>query len=123
MDKNKFKSSQRRRRIKRVRKKVFGDPGRPRLAIFRSLRQVYGQVVDDVQGVTLAAAGSLDEELRKELSGGGGNVASAAKVGDAIARKALALGIRQVRFDRKGYKYHGRVRAFAEAARKAGLVF
>jgi large subunit ribosomal protein L18 len=123
MDKNRFKSFQRKRRIKRVRKSVFGDPERPRLAVFRSLRHVYCQIIDDVQGVTLVAAGSLDEELRSELSKGGGNVDAAGKVGEAVAKKALSLGIRQVRFDRKGYKYHGRVKALAEAARKGGLVF
>ena len=122
MDKNRFKSGRRQRRVKRVRKKVFGAPDRPRLTVFRSLRQIYGQVVDDVQGVTLVAAGSLDEEMRGELSSGG-NVAAAAKVGELVARKALAVGIRQVRFDRRGYKYHGRVRALAEAARKGGLLF
>ena len=122
MDKNKHKSAQRKRRIKRVRKKVYGDQSRPRLAVSRSLRQIYGQIVDDAQGITLVAAGSLDEELRGELPNGG-NVAAAQKVGEVIARKALAVGIRQVRFDRKGYKYHGRVRALAEAARKGGLVF
>ncbi len=124
MDKNKFKKFQRKRRVKRVRKTVFGDPERPRLAVFRSLRHVYCQIIDDVQGVTLVAAGSLDEELRKELpAGGGGNVLAAGKVGEVLARKAVSLGIRQVRFDRKGYKYHGRIRALAEAARKGGLVF
>lgn len=121
MDKSKVKNRRYKRRTKRVRKKVFGDTDRPRLAIFRSLRQVYAQIIDDVQGVTLVAAGSLDEELRGEAAHGG-NVAAATKVGEVIARKALAVGIRQVRFDRRGYKYHGRVRALADAARKGGLV-
>ena len=121
MDKSRVKTRRYKRRIKRVRKKVFGDTDRPRLAVFRSLRQVYAQIIDDVQGVTLVAAGSLDEELRGQLSHGG-NVAAAAKVGEVIARKALAVGIRQVRFDRRGCKYHGRIRALADGARKGGLL-
>jgi large subunit ribosomal protein L18 len=122
MDKNKQKSFKHERRKRRVRKKVLGTADRPRLAVFRSLRNVYVQVIDDVSGSTLVAASSQESGLKDEIKYGGNKVA-AAKVGEAIARKSLAVGIRQVSFDRKGYKYHGRVKELAEAARKAGLIF
>jgi len=109
------------RRHRRVRKRVRGTASRPRLAVFRSLRHIYAQLVDDDAARTLAAASSTDAELRGKVDGG--NVAGAAAVGEALARRALAQGIGQVVFDRGGYKYHGRVRALAEAARKAGLKF
>jgi len=122
VDKQKYKVSQWKRRKRRIRKKVAGDPQRPRLSVFRSLRQVYVQIIDDDNGLTLVAAGSQEKDV-SAAGQYGGSAAAAAKVGELIARKALALGIRTVRFDRSGYKYHGRVRALAEAARKAGLVF
>ena len=106
----------------RVRRKVAGTPDRPRLCIFRSLNHIYAQVIDDHGGRTLAAASSLDKEMRKQLKGGG-NVAAAKVVGKVIAERARSAGIEQVVFDRGGYKYHGRVQALAEAAREAGLRF
>lgn len=106
----------------RVRKKVVGTPERPRLSVYRSLNHIYAQVIDDRTGRTLAAASSLDKEMRKQLKGGG-NVAAAKVVGRAIAERARSAGIEQVVFDRGGYKYHGRVQALAEAAREAGLKF
>lgn len=102
----------------RVRKKIFGTPEHPRLSVFRSSRHIYAQLVDDWNGVTIASASSL-----KTNGAGGGNVAAAATIGDDVARKALDLGVRRVQFDRNGYKYHGRVKALADAARKAGLSF
>jgi large subunit ribosomal protein L18 len=111
--------AQRHRRIRRV---VRGTTGRPRLVVFRSLKHIYAQVVDDDRGVTLATAGSLSPELRGAV-GSGGKVAAAKAVGELIARKAQASGIGAVVFDRGGYKYHGRVKALADAARGAGLVF
>ena len=122
MDHTKFKSLQLRRRRKRVRKKVYGDSQRPRLSIYRSLRHIYAQLIDDDSEVTLVSASTLSEKLGDD-SGNNSNAAAAAKVGEALARKALDVGIRQARFDRNGRKYHGRVRALAEAAREAGLVF
>jgi len=122
MDHTKFKSFQLRRRRKRVRKKVYGDSQRPRLSIYRSLRHIYAQLIDDDSEVTLVSASTLSEKLGDD-SGNNSNAAAAAKVGEALARKALDVGIRQARFDRNGRKYHGRVRALAEAAREAGLVF
>lgn len=111
--------AQRHRRIRRV---VRGTAARPRLVVFRSLRHIYAQVVDDDRGVTVAAAGSLSPEVRAAVRSGG-NVPAARVVGELIARAAQARGIAAVVFDRGGYKYHGRVKALAEAARGAGLVF
>jgi large subunit ribosomal protein L18 len=122
MNKQKFQRAQRQRRKKRVRKKVVGDSQRPRLTVFRSLRHMYAQIVDDNGGFTLAAASTLSDDL----GGKGatkGNKDAAAQVGGVLAKKATQLGIRRVRFDRNGYQYHGRVRALAEAAREGGLVF
>ena len=112
----------RHRRHLRIRQKVVGTAERPRLSIYRSLRHMYAQLIDDVSGGTLVGASTLSEKLAAE-TGTSGNVSAAEKVGEALARKALALGIRRVCFDRNGYKFHGRVKALAEAARKAGLVF
>jgi large subunit ribosomal protein L18 len=122
MNKEKQKTFKQERRKRRVRKKVLGNADKPRLAVFRSLRNVYAQVIDDVSGNTLVAANSLETAVKGEVKYGG-NKDAASKVGEAIARKSLAVGIRRVSFDRKGYKYHGRVKALAEAARKAGLIF
>lgn len=114
----KVKARQRRRRG--VRKRVRGTGERPRLSVFRSARHIYAQIVDDVAGRTLAAASSLDPELRG-ASARGGNRAAAAEVGKAIGRRALAAGVTKVVFDRGGYLYHGRVAAVAEGARETGL--
>jgi len=122
MNKEKEKIFKHDRRKRRVRKKLLGIADRPRLSVFRSLRNVYAQVIDDVTGNTLVSANSLESAVKEELKYVG-NKEAASKVGEAIARKSLAVGIRQVSFDRKGYKYHGRVKALAEAARKAGLIF
>ncbi|MGB9867169.1 MAG: 50S ribosomal protein L18 [Bacillota bacterium] len=112
----------RKRRHLRVRKKVSGTPTRPRLCVFRSLKHIYAQIIDDQAGHTLCAAGSLDPELRSQLKNGG-NIEAAKKVGELIAKRALEKGITKVVFDRGGYLYHGRVKALADAARAAGLEF
>ncbi len=122
MDAAKNRAAGRRRRRRRVRKKVFGEPERPRLSVFRSLNHFYAQVIDDVAGHTLAAASSLSKELRKKVKSGG-DVGAAKAVGELLGRKAKKAGIVKVALDRNGYKYHGRVKAFAEAAREAGLEF
>jgi large subunit ribosomal protein L18 len=96
--------------------------GRPRLSVFRSGKNIYAQVIDDVAGVTLAAASSLDKTLREALRTGADKDAAAA-VGKLVAERALAVGVTQVVFDRGAYLYHGRVRALAEAAREGGLAF
>ena len=107
------------RRHARVRKNISGTAERPRLNVYRSLNHIYAQVIDDVKGVTLVAASSMD----KDFDGYGGNVEAAKKVGAKVAEKALAAGIKQVVFDRGGYVYHGRVAALAEGAREGGLEF
>ena len=109
-------------RHRRIRRVVRGSVERPRLVVYRSSKHIYAQVVDDNRGVTVAAVGSLSPELRETLRSGG-NVAAAKAVGELIARKAQASGVAKVVFDRGGYKYHGRVKALADAARAAGLAF
>ncbi len=112
-----------RRRIRhRIRRQVIGSAERPRLAVFRSLKHIYVQAIDDAGGTTLAHVSSLDPEIRAG-SPRGGNVAAAKAVGGAIAARLRAAGVESVVFDRGGYLYHGRVRALAEAAREAGLKF
>jgi len=110
------------RRKYHVRKKVFGTRDRPRLSVFRSNRHIYAQIIDDVAGVTLASASTRAKGLRDQLSNSG-NKKAAEIVGEAVAKQALGVGINCICFDRNRYKYHGRVRALAEAARKAGMVF
>jgi len=115
------KHSARLRRHTRVRKKVRGTADRPRLAVFRSNRHFVAQVVDDVAGATLAAASTVETEVRGK--GHTGNKDAAAVVGRLVAERAKAAGITQVVFDRGGFLYHGRVAAAADAAREAGLEF
>ena len=107
------------RRHLRVRKKVSGSPAKPRLAVFRSEKNIYAQIIDDVNAVTLVAASSLD----KDFEGIGSNREAAKLVGEAIAKKAIEKGITEVVFDRGGFVYHGRVQSLAEGAREAGLEF
>ncbi|HTA56413.1 MAG TPA: 50S ribosomal protein L18 [Candidatus Acidoferrales bacterium] len=116
------KAGARRQRHARLRKKLDGTQERPRLYVRRSLHHIYAVLVDDARGHTIAAASTLDGSLGGELSSKT-NVDAAKAVGSAIAAKAKAAGISQVVFDRGGYKYHGRVRALADAAREAGLSF
>jgi large subunit ribosomal protein L18 len=118
----KSRNEARLRRHFRVRKSIFGSPERPRLNVFRSSTQIYAQIIDDYQGHTLASASSLDAELRPDMEGLS-NMEKAQKVGKAIAERAKKIGINQVVFDRGGYKYFGRVKALAEAAREGGLEF
>ena len=109
----------------RVRSRVAGTAERPRLSVYKSLRYVYAQLVDDRKGVTLAAASSLEPELKQKLGAGtgAGNRAAAKLVGATLASRAKERGIEKVVFDRSGYVYHGRVKDLAEAAREQGLVF
>jgi large subunit ribosomal protein L18 len=114
----------RQRRHDRVRRKVSGTAERPRLSVHRTLRHISVQVVDDVSGRTVAAASSVDPQLRDGLgSGGGGNVSAAVAVGKLVASRAKAAGVSRVVFDRGGFAYHGRVAALADAAREEGLEF
>ena len=110
------------RRKKHIRKKIFGTAERPRLSVFRSGRHIYAQIIDDMAGVTLASASTRSKMVREEINKSG-NKDAATAVGTAIAKQATGVGIQCVQFDRNRYKYHGRVKALADAARKAGLVF
>jgi len=122
MDKAKANRLARQRRHARVRRRVSGTPDRPRLCVFRSLKHIQAQVIDDSSGHTLVAASTLDGGVRSQ-SNGKDKSAQAAIVGDVLAKRALEAGITQIVFDRGGYKYHGRVKSLADAARKAGLKF
>ncbi|MBI1882110.1 MAG: 50S ribosomal protein L18 [Chloroflexi bacterium] len=114
----------RKRRHIRVRKQLIGMPERPRLNVFRSLNHIYAQVIDDSNGATLVSASSLDGSIREaEVASGKGKTERASLVGKLVAERALEAGITQVVFDRGGYKYHGRVKALADASREAGLKF
>lgn len=115
-------SAARERRHTRVRRNVYGTPERPRLNVFRSLDNIYAQVIDDSQGLTLASASTMDKELRGDLDGLKKSDA-AKQVGVKVAERAKAAGITAVVFDRGGYQYHGRVKAVAEGAREGGLEF
>lgn len=110
------------RRQRRARKRIFGTADKPRLSVFRSANHIYAQVIDDDSATTLAAASTLSPELKGVIENGG-NVESARKVGELIAKKAKEKGIEQVVFDRGGNLYHGRVQALADSAREAGLDF
>ena len=107
------------KRHTRVRGKISGTPDRPRLNVFRSAKHIYAQIIDDVNGVTLASASSMD----KEFEGNGGNAEGARKVGEMVAKRAVDKGIAEVVFDRGGFLYHGRVKELAEGARENGLKF
>jgi large subunit ribosomal protein L18 len=116
----------RRHRIQlRQRKRISGTDGRPRLSVFRSVSHIYAQIIDDLSGRTLVSASSVEPSLRDAFTGDvrGGNVKGAAAIGAAIAARSIEKGITRVVFDRGGFLYHGRIKAVAEAARKAGLEF
>jgi large subunit ribosomal protein L18 len=118
----KTKQDIRKRVHARIRKRLSGTAQRPRLAVFRSQGHIYAQVFDDLLGQTLCAAGSLDKEVRATHKRGS-NIAAAKTVGALVARRALDKGITAVVFDRGGFKYHGRIKALADAAREGGLKF
>ena len=117
------KRQRRQRAHLRVRNRVHGTAERPRLSVFKSLKHVYAQVIDDTQGVTLAQASSLDPEIRGQMSEAGATIDTAGLVGKAVAERAKEKGVAAVVFDRGGYIYHGKVKAVAEAAREGGLEF
>jgi large subunit ribosomal protein L18 len=112
----------RKRRHRRVRKKVFGTASQPRLNVFRSLRHIHAQIINDEVGQTMVSASTLDRELKEQIEGLD-KTAQAHIVGKALAERALAQGVTKVVFDRGGYKYHGRVKALAEGSREGGLEF
>lgn len=120
MVKKQSKNVARLRRHKRVRKLISGTPSRPRLCVFRSISNIYAQIIDDVNGVTLTSASTLDASLKGSY---GGNKEAAKAVGKLVAERAIEKGIKSVVFDRGGYVYHGRVAELAEGAREGGLEF
>jgi len=122
MKSGKINQVRRQRRKKRVRKKAYGTAERPRLIVSRSLRHICAQIIDDDASVTLCQASTRNKDLRDPI-GYGGNVAAAQAVGKALAERAKASGITTVCFDRNGYRFHGRVKGLAEAAREGGLEF
>jgi large subunit ribosomal protein L18 len=119
---NKSRDAARIRRHARVRKAVFGTPERPRLSVFRSLSEIYAQLIDDVEGTTVASASTVDKELRARMKGLK-KVEQAKMIGQAVAERAKAKGIESIVFDRGGFRYMGRVKALADGAREGGLKF
>ena len=114
----------RRQKIKyKIRKKINGTPDRPRLVVFRSLNEIYGQLIDDVSGKTIFSVGSITKELSEKLKSEKGKVSKSKIIGKILAEKAKSANINEVVFDRNGYLYHGRVKAFADGAREGGLKF
>lgn len=122
-DRSRFKRQARERRHRRVRKKVVGSPERPRLAVFRSLRHIYAQLIDDSSGQSILGVSSLSPEIRGKVDELGSKCAVSKAVGLLLAQKARDKGVTKVVFDRGGYLYHGRVKALAEGAREGGLEF
>ncbi|MEK7288918.1 MAG: 50S ribosomal protein L18 [Planctomycetota bacterium] len=122
MNNIKEKVRKRKRRHQRVRRKVIGSGERPRLSVFRSMKHIYCQIINDIDGTTLVSASTMSPEIRTQVKDGG-NVMAAEIVGKKIAEEALKKGISKVVFDKGGYKYHGRVKALAESARKSNLSF
>lgn len=120
MDRIQLKSHKRLRRKRGLRKRIFGVPDKPRLTVFRSAKHIYVQVIDDLSGHTLASASTVDKTAKVEK---GGNCKAAEVVGAAIAERAKKAGVEAIAFDRNGYRYHGRIKALADAARKGGLKF
>ena len=119
------KADRRERIHLRQRKRITGTPERPRLSVFRSVAHIYAQVIDDLSGETLVSASTVEPSLKGQSDKAvrGGNIKGAAAIGKAIAERSLEKGIKRVVFDRSGFLYHGRIRAVADAARKAGLEF
>src|SRR5271163_3013558 len=122
MDQQKRKKVRQLRRRRHVRSKIVGSAERPRLSVFRSSKHIYAQLIDDLSGVTLASAGTSGKEIQKDIAYGG-NIKAAKAVGLKIAEIAKAKGVLKVAFDRGHYRYHGRVKALADAAREGGLQF
>lgn len=122
MIKTKTRKEKTQKRHQKIRITLSGTSEAPRLAVYRSTKHIYAQLIDDVKGTTIVSASSVDKDLKAKL-GHGGNIESAKTVGETIAKKALKKGIKDVVFDRGGFLYHGRIAALADAAREAGLNF
>ncbi|ROL60490.1 50S ribosomal protein L18 [Bacteroidetes/Chlorobi group bacterium MS-B_bin-24] len=123
MNRLELKKVRRERRKLRVRKKIIGTAERPRLSVYRSLKHIYAQIINDELGHTLVACSTLDKEVRSQITEGMSKVEQAKIVGKVLGERALKAGIQAIAFDRNGFLYHGRVRALAEGAREAGLKF
>ena len=122
MGKKITRTKARQRRHLRVRKRIYGTADRPRFNVFRSLTEIYAQVINDDEGITIVSASTIDQDLRSEVSGNA-KTEQAKKVGELLAERAKSAGIEQVVFDRSGYRYIGRVKALADGAREGGLQF
>jgi large subunit ribosomal protein L18 len=118
----KDKAEARLKRKKRIRKKVTGSQEKPRLCVYKSLSQIYVQLIDDVHDKVVTGVSTLNKDVKTQIKYGG-NIEAAKKIGENIGKKAIEMGITKVVFDRNGFKYHGRIKALAEAAREAGLIF
>jgi large subunit ribosomal protein L18 len=118
----KDKVEAREKRKKRMRKKIQGTKDKPRLCVYKSLQQIYAQLIDDSEGKVITGISTLHKEVKSKVKSGG-NIEAAKKLGEAIGKKAIDMGLTQVVFDRNGFKYHGRIKALAESAREAGLKF
>lgn len=123
MKNNMSRNDSRKKRHARIRNRVFGVSEKPRMVVFRSQKHIYAQVIDDAQGKTLAAANTLQKEVKDKIKDEMSNMDIAKVVGGSLAEKSLKAGVESVVFDRAGYKYHGRIAALAEGARKGGLKF
>ncbi len=123
MAKLKTRRERRLRRHKRIRKKVFGTPERPRLCVYRSLKHFYAQIIDDTKGHTLVSASTLDREYRRRFGEPGKSIEHAKRVAQLLVERAKEKGIEKVVFDRGGFKYHGKIKAFADECRRLGLKF
>ncbi len=119
----KEKNLRRLRRKRHIRKRIFGTATKPRLTVFRSHRNIACQLIDDARGVTLASASTASKDLRGQAGPVAGKKGASMLVGKRIAEKAIQLGVKSIAFDRNGYRFHGRIKALADAAREAGLVF
>ncbi len=120
IDKSRMRYSRRRNRSKRP---IYKDRSKPRLVIFRSNKHIYGQVIDDLQGVTLATCSTIDKEVREQVADLDGKIEKSQVIGKELAVRATAKGVKEIVFDRNGFTYHGRVKAFAAGAREGGLKF
>lgn len=120
--KRKEKVESRLKRKKRIRKNIFGTMDKPRLCVYKSLKAMYAQLIDDEHDKVITGASTLNKEIKEQLKSGG-NIEGAKRVGEYIGKKAISIGITHVVFDRNGFKYHGRIKALAESAREAGLIF
>jgi large subunit ribosomal protein L18 len=118
----KDKAEARLKRKKRIRKKVTGSQEKPRLCVYKSLSQIYVQLIDDVHDKVVTGVSTLNKDVKAQIKYGG-NIEAAKKIGESIGKKAIEMGFTKVVFDRNGFKYHGRIKALAEAAREAGLIF